>query len=54
MSLSNHSIVSNPAHAVYYRCESRLSGTGGVSLSECEELMSRLKDKYPAEYKVVC
>ena len=23
-----------------------------MSLSECEELMTRLKDKYPTEYKV--
>ena len=34
------------------RCEGRLSGRGGFSLGECEELMTRLKDKYPEEYKV--
>ncbi|CAI8029156.1 Tuftelin-interacting protein 11 [Geodia barretti] len=34
-------------------CETRLSaGRGGFSLGECEELMTRLKDKYPEEYKV--
>ena len=34
------------------RCEGRLSGDGGFSLSQCEELMTHLKDKYPDEYKV--
>jgi hypothetical protein len=33
-------------------CESQLSGRVGFSLGECEELMTRLKDKYPEEYKV--
>jgi tuftelin-interacting protein 11 len=36
-------------------CESRLSGReggGSLSLRECEELMTHLKNKYPDEYKV--
>ena len=44
-----------------FRCEGRLSGRGGggggggekrFSLTECEEIMTRLQDKYPTEYKV--
>ena len=29
-----------------------MGGGDGMSLSQCEELMTRLKNKYPIEYKV--